>query len=655
MSDLTERIAALSPKKLSLLSRQLREKGETSAGPQVIGRREATDFCPLSFAQERLWLIEQLEPGNHAYNIPDTVRLTGPLDVEAFHRALNEIVKRHEVLRTTFTIIDEQPAQVIAPSLTLPLDVIDLREFPEDERETQALRRIAQEAQRPFDLSEGPLIRALLLRLGEADNVVLLNMHHIVSDAWSVNIFTQEMTTFYRAFAAGVAVTLPELPIQYADFAVWQREWLQDAALEPGLLYWKKQLDGAPPSLDLNTDRPRPAIQSFNGAHETFRLSSALSESLKALSHQQGATLFMTLLAAFQTLLSRYSGQREIVVGTPISGRNRAELEPLIGFFLNILVIRADMNGDPSFNELLSRVRQTCLEAYTHQDVPFEKLVEELQPQRDLSRSPLFQVMFAFENAAAETAAKPGYLTVRPLKFNNETAKYDLTLALVDDGQDLAGTLEYNTDLFETATAARLINHFEQLLEGIAADPHQRISQLPLLTEAERRQLLNERNDTHAPFPSHLCFHHLFESQVELSPDAIALVFEDQSLSYRELNNRANRLAHHLLALGVARESLVGILLQRSAQMVTALLAVLKCGAAYVPLDPAYPRERLSFMIADANLRLLITDQTLPAEFAVPSSTTLLSLAAEQQSISEQSMLNPETPVSPQNLAYVIY
>ena len=654
MSDLTERIAALSPRKLALLSKQLKQRREQSVQPQVIGRRAAKNFCPLSFAQERLWLIEQLEPGNYAYNIPDAIRLVGSLDVEAFHRALNEIVRRHEVLRTTFAIVDERPVQVIAPSLILPLPVIDLRHLPESEREPEARRLIAEEARHPFDLSTGPLLRALLLQLGEADNVVLLNMHHIVYDAWSISIFMREMTTFYQAFSARIQATLPELPIQYADFAIWQRERFQAAALESSLLYWKRHLHGAPQSMDLSSDRPRPASQTLSGAHESFRLPDALTGSLRALSRQKSATLFMTLLAAFQTLLSRYSGQEDLVVGTPISGRNRAELEPLIGFFLNVLIIRTDVSGDPGFSELLGRVREVCLGAFAHQDVPFEKLVEELQPQRDLSRSPLFQVLFTVESAAAGETTRPGNLTVRPLKFNSETSKYDLTLALIDDGQELSGTLEYNTDLFETSTALRMLRHFRRLLEGIVADPQRRVSELPLLSEAERHQLLYEWNDTRAPFPAESCIHQLFEAQVERTPDAIALVYEDERLSYRELNSRANQLAHHLRGMGVGIESLVGILLARSVELIVSVLGVLKAGAAYVPLDPAYPQERLSFMIEDAQVSVLLTQDRL-ADLRPGTAALILRLDTDRTAISQEAMANLFSLLTPEHLVYVIY
>ncbi len=437
-------------------------------------------------------------------------------------------------------------------------------------------------------------------------------MHHIVSDGWSMGILFQELAALYEAYAAGKPSSLPELPIQYADFAVWQRQWLQEEVLEAQFAYWKQQLGSHSPVLELPTDRPRPAVQTFRGARHSLVLPQSLSEGLKVLSRQEGVTLFMTLLAAFNTLLYRYTGQDDIIVGAPIANRNRSEIEGLIGFFTNTLVLRTDLSGNPTFRELLGRVRAVALGAYAHQDLPFEKLVEALHPERDLSHNPLFQVMFILQNAQAEVLTLSG-LTVHPLEVDTGTAKFDLILSMIEGAEGLKGTFEYNTDLFDATTINRMVGHFETLLEGIIADSEQRLSDLPLLTEAERHQLL-AWNETTTDYPKDLCICQLFEAQVERTPEAIAVVFEDQQLTYRELNARANRLAHYLKKRGVGPEVLVGICVERSLEMVVGLLGILKAGGAYVSLDPAYPKERLAFMVEDAQVPVLLTLHRLVAE-----------------------------------------
>nr|QEO74533.1 condensation domain-containing protein [uncultured bacterium] len=454
--------------------------------------------------------------------------------------------------------------------------------------------------------------------------------------------------------SSAMVVSIVVCRFQCADYAVWQREWLQGEVLEHELAYWRTQLAGAPAALELPTDHPRPPVQSFRGAQHSLSIAASLSHSLKALSQREGVTLFMTLLAAFQTLLSRYSGQDEVVVGTPIAGRNRAEIEPLIGFFVNTLVLRTDLAGDPSFSELLRRVREVSLGAYAHQDVPFEKLVEELQPERDMSRSPLFQVMFAFEHAPAQALKVPA-LSLTQVGVENRTAKFDLTLSMLEAGEVLGASLEYNTDLFEPESIERMLRHLHRLLEGIVTDPRQRVSELPLLSEAELHQLLYEWNETATAYPSESCIHQLFEAQVERAPEAVAVVYQEEQLSYGELNRRANQLAHYLRSVGVGPESLVGILLDRSLEMVIALLGVLKAGAAYVPLDPQYPLERLSFMIEDARLSLLLTEAELVCEIRLPDRTKVVCLGAEHELWAAQSGENVSVSLSPSNLAYVIY
>src|SRR5215813_13196004 len=564
----------------------------------------------LSFAQQRLWFIDQLEPQSAVYNVPGALRIRGRLDVAVLELSLNEIVRRHQALRTTFSIVEGQPVQVVSPSLRISLPVGDLTDRPATEREEEARRLAREEAQRPFDLARGPLLRVTLLRLGEQDHVLLLTMHHIVCDGWSMGVLYRELSLLYEAFSKGLPSPLSDLPIQYADFAVWQREWLQGEVLETQLSYWKKQLEGVPAVINLPTDRPRPSLQSYRGARQSFELSEELTSALKILSRKHHVTVFMTLLAAFQTLLHRYTSQHDIVIGSPIANRNRTEIESLIGFFVNTLVLRSDLSGNPSFTGLLARVRNVALGAYAHQDVPFEKLVEEFQPQRSLSHSPLFQVMFVLQNAPP-MVREFGGLTFSSFAVGSETAKFDLTLSMREEAKGLRGSLEYSTDLFDAATIDRMIRHFERLLQGIVAGPDRHISDLPILTDAEKHQLLVEWNNTATDYPHDACIHELFEEQVKKSPDAIAVVFEDQQLTYGELNRRANQLAHYLRKLGVGPEVLVGICMDRSLEMIIGLLGILKAGGAYVPLDPEYPKERLAFMMADTQAPFLLTTRQL--------------------------------------------
>ena len=607
----------------------------------------------LSFAQQRLWFLDQLEPSNPFYNIPAAVRLTGPFNVAVLEQSLNEIVRRHETLRTTFEIVNGAPTQAIAPTLTVPLPIVDLQGVPEEKQSAKVLRLVNEEAQHPFDLSEGPLLRVTLLRLGAEEHVLLVTMHHIVSDGWSMGIFIREFAILYEAFSMGAPSPLPEQPVQYADFAHWQRQWLTGEVLETQINYWKEQLAGAPPVLELPTDCPRPPVQTYRGTHYSFVLPKTLTEKLNGLSQREGGTLFMTLLATFVTLLSRYSNQEDIVVGSPIANRNRREIESLIGFFVNTLVLRTNLKGNPSFLELLQRVQQVALDAYAHQDLPFEQLVDALQPERNLSHSPLFQVMFILQNAPMEKLELPG-LTLTPLEMESITAKFDLTLSMEETDRGLRGTLEYNSDLFDRTTMTKMAKHFQTLLEAIVANPQQRISELPLLSEAERHQLLVEWNDTQAKYPQDQCIHQLFEAQVERLPDAMAVVFEDQELTYRKLNARANQLAHYLQARGVGPEVLVGICVERSLEMVVGLLGILKVGGAYVPLDPHYPQERLSYMLADSGIEVLLTQRDLLK--SLPSHTAqVVCLDRDWEAIEQLSQENLDVGVCSENLAYAIY
>ena len=608
---------------------------------------------PLSFAQQRLWFIDQLITQSDAYHVPLAVRLSGQLNLPALKRALTEIVRRHEVLSTTFSLVDGQPVQVIRPPFEVSLPVRDLSSLSEAERESASARLINEEVQKEFDLAEGPLFRTGLLRLGAEDYILLITMHHIISDGWSMSVLIREVATLYEAFCLGLPSTLQELPIQYVDFAVWQREKWQKEELEEQMAYWEQQLSGAPALLELPTDYARAGSGSGRAANISINLSGQLSDGLKELSRQEGATLFMTLLAAFQILLYRYTGQRDIVVGTPVANRNRTEIEGLLGFFVNTLVLRTNFSNDPSFKELLNRVRQTTLGALAHQDMPFEKLVERLLPERSLNHHPLFQVMFALQNAPAP-AMQLSDLKLSLMKTDVGAAKFDLTLAIMEGQHGLTGGIEYNQDLFRASTIERMAQHFEQLLQAIVANPGMRLSHLPLLTQAEEQQLLFQWNATRTEYPASNCIQGLFEAQVERTPHQVALVYENSQLTYQELNERANRLAHYLRKSGVGEETLVAICMERSVEIVVGLLAILKAGGAYVPLDPNYPSERLGFMLTDSQASRLITQKRFLG--LLPSHQAgVICLDTESAEIASESAGNPPCASIPDNLAYIIY
>ncbi|MBD2494910.1 non-ribosomal peptide synthetase [Nostoc sp. FACHB-280] len=608
---------------------------------------------PLSFAQQRLWFLSQLEPNSPFYNIPAAVRLQGQLNVAALAQSFSEIVTRHEALRTNFVTTAGQVVAAIAPEKPLNLSTIDLSDLETNEQAAKIKHLADLEAQQPFDISRDHLLRVKLLRLSEQEHIVLVTMHHIVSDAWSIGILVQELAALYPAFCDGQPSPLPALPIQYVDFAAWQRQWLQGQVLETQISYWRKQLANAPTVLELPTDYPRPAIQTFQGATYSFELSIELSTALQKFSQQQGSTLFMTLLASFQILLWRYTGQKDIVVGSPIANRNRAEIEGLIGFFVNTLVLRTNLGGNPSFVELLKQVREMALGAYAHQDVPFELLVEQLQPQRDLSHTPLFQVMFVLQNAPMSALKLPG-LTLTPEDSSSDSAKFDLTLYVTETDSGLVASLEYNTDLFKESTICRMASHLQTLLAGIVANPQQRLSELPLLNKSEQHQLLREWNDTAVAYPQHLCIHELFEQQVTKTPDAVAVEFANQQLTYQELNTKANQLAHYLRSLGVKPEVLVGICVERSLDMIIGLLAILKAGGAYIPLDPNYPSERIAYILEDTQAPVLLTQTALLAVMPLHQAKVIC-LDTDWHNISQHSQENLVTDVTPENLAYIIY
>jgi len=625
----------------------------TTATDLPLIKAERPQNLPLSFAQEQIWLLNQLEPNNPFYNEQAALKLHGHLNVVPLEQSLNKIIARHEDLRTNFRTINEQPVQVIADSLTLSVPVVDLTELPESEREIACQQLATAESTRPFDLASSPLIRASVVKLTEVEYVLLLTIHHIVFDGWSMGVLMQELATVYSALCNNLSPELPELPIQYADFAIWQRQWLQTEALQTQLDYWKQLLKNAPTLLELPTDRPRPAIQTFRGALQNVEFSVELSKALANFSRQEGATLFMTLFAAFVTLLYRYTGSDDIVVATPIAKRDRLELEGLIGFFVNTLVLRTDLSGNPSFQQLLNRVRQLTLQAYAHPDLPFEELVKALQPQRDLSHTPLFQVMFVLENAPISEVELTG-LTVSPLATERTTAKFDLTLFIKNTTNGLVGVWQYNTDLFDASTIERMAGHFVTLLESIVTNPQQQISQLPLLTQVEQQQLLVEWNNTQVDYSLDKCIHQLFEEQVQRTPDTVAVEFGNQQLTYYQLNCRANQLAHYLKSLGVKADVLVCLCVERSLEMIVGLLGILKAGGAYVPLDPNYPNERLSFMLEDAQVQVLLTQHSF-LERLPQHQAKLVCLDTDAQLISQSSQDNCTTGVQTNNLGYVIY
>jgi len=651
--EILKRRSKLSSNQRELLEKRLRGEVDSRSRLEVIPRRSQTTPAPLSFAQQRLWFLHQLDPSNPSYNELASIQLTGALNVVALEQSLNEIVRRHEALRTTFEMLEGQAVQVIHPTVTVTLPVVNLSQLQETKRKAEVEWVTTEVCQKPFDMASGSLFRLTLLQTGELEYLLLFVIHHIAVDGWSIGVLFQELAVLYKAFSTGKTSPLPELCVQYADFAVWQRQWMQRELQKTQLSYWKQQLAGVPDVLALPTDHPRPAVQSFRGAIASFKLSPSLSDMLRSLSNREGGTLFMTLLAAFQSLLYRYTGQEDICIGSPIANRNQTETHGLIGCFVNTLLLRTHLSGNPSFLELLNRVREVCVGAYAHADIPFEQLVEELQPERNLSHMPLFQVAFAWQEDFQKDLKLSG-LTLNLLSTHSQTAKFDLTLHVVDAKPELKVLLEYNTDLFNAKTITRMGEHFRTLLEGIVAYPQARLSDLPLLTAVELHQQLVEWNDTSTNYPADACIHELFEAQVERSPDAIAVVYEDEQLTYRELNARANQLAHYLRSLGVGPEVLVGICVERSPNMVVGLLGILKVGGAYIPLDPAYPRQRLAFMLSDAQPAVLLSQERL-VERLPEHSAQVVCLDSDWHSIAHNSQENPVSTLKANNQAYVIY
>nr|NCS25718.1 amino acid adenylation domain-containing protein [Microcystis aeruginosa BS13-02] len=608
---------------------------------------------PLSYAQQRLWFLDQLEPNSPFYNISLALHLTGSLQVDVLEKSLQEIIQRHESLRTNFATIEGNPVQIIKPESNWQLTLVNGNDSPKYREEQEIKKWLEIHSHQPFDLANDSLIRATLLKLSDTEHFLLICLHHIVSDGWSMGVFIEELTTLYNAYTKGLEPLLQELPIQYADFAIWQREYLQGEIRQNQLNYWQKQLAAAPALLHLPTDYPRPLQQSFQGDRIKCILSPELSQGLNKLSREKGVTLFMTLLTAFQTLLYRYTGQTDILVGTPIANRTRSELAGLIGFFVNTLVLRTDLARNPSFSELLKQVRETATDAYDHQDLPFEMLVEALQPERNMSYTPLFQVMFGLDNEIVDSIDLEGIKATRqPLEF--KTAKFDLSLSIQVKEARLTAIWEYNTDLFDKSTIERLSGHFVNLLTGIIANPEQTVSQLPLLTESERNQLLFDWNQTETDYKNDLCLHQLFEQQVKQNPQAIAVKLEDEFLTYEELNCKANQLAHYLQSLGVKSESLVGIFVERSLEMIIGILGILKAGGAYVPLDINYPQERITYLIEDTQLSIVLTQSKFLEQLPKFIPNTIC-LDQDWSTIAKQSTVNPLVAVEQHNLAYIIY
>jgi amino acid adenylation domain-containing protein len=623
-----------------------------AAPPLVPAARDPRRGLPLSFAQERLWFLEQMRPGTPLYNVPMGLWMRGTLDVSALRRALDELARRHESLRTVFRAPHGSPVQEVLPAAPVETCFLDLTRVAAGAREGAALRAAADGAERPFDLAAGPPLRASLLRVAPDEHLLVLVVHHVVSDLWSVGILFRELSALYGAGVRGEPSPLPGPRLQYADFAVWQREWLRGEALERQTAYWRGRLAGAPP-LELPTDRPRPAVQGSGGAVHRFHVAAPLAAELRALAGREGATLFMVLLAAFDVLLSRYADQEDVLVGSPVSGRSHEELEGVVGFLTNTLVLRARLPRGLGFGGLLGQVRETLLDAYAHQDLPFEKLVEELGTDRSLDRSPLFQVLFTLQNAPGGPLSLAG-LELEPVGLASGTSKFDLTFLAREAEGGVAVAVEYATALFDPATVGRMAEHFGVLLEGAAADPARPVHALPLMRPAEERRVVSEWNATGAAYPADLCVHHLLLERVRRTPEAVAVASRGERVTYAELDRRSGRLARYLGRLGVSADSRVGLCLERSPELVTAVLAVLKAGGAYVPLDPAYPAERLDAMVRDAGMRVLLTTSGL-ADSLPRTGARLVLLDAEREAIGRESPDGPAVPVHPDNLAYVIY
>ncbi|MBV9787113.1 MAG: amino acid adenylation domain-containing protein [Chloroflexi bacterium] len=654
METIANRIASLSPEKRALLARQLQKPKSTSDRPPLVAQPRTSRILPLSFAQERQWFLNQWDSESALYTIAYAVRYLGPLDVGVLQRAVDQVVARHEILRTTFATVDGVPQQVIAEHGSIPITQIDISDLPAAEREQRAALLATAEVQRPFDLANGPLIRMSLIRMSPHEHVQTLAVHHIIYDGWSAGVMIREIAELFAALSAGQSHRLPALPVQYADVALWQRRWLTGETLEQHLNYWKQQLGGTLPALTLPSDRPYPPVLSDSGARCRRMLPPALVQALKTFNDEQGVTLFMTLLAAWKTLLYRYTRQDDILVGTPVAGRTLAQTEPLIGYFANTLVLRSDLGGDPTFSEVLQRVRTTALAAYNHQDLPFEKVVEALQPERSLSHSPLFQVMFVLQNDQIKTL-ETADLTVVPFAVETGTAKFSLTLEASQIDGDLALALEYKTDLFDAPTIERMLDQYQTLLSSIVSQPSLPISRLALLTAEQRQQMIETWHVVDTDRSRQQCLHEIFSAQATATPDAVAVTYQQTSITYGELDLRSNQVAQYLHTLGITPgEALIGLCVEPSIEMIVGILGILKAGGAYVPIDPAYPAERIAFVLEDAQVKVLLTQSQLVGK--LPQHTAqIVSLDGDQPLIAQQPTTNLAAAMSPDYVAYVIY
>lgn len=664
MSDQLDSHRDLTPQeKRALLERLLREKAakaslqdadkSTHRSPITPVSRDQKYF-PLSSAQQRIWLLDQFEPGTPTYNIPFSLRLEGTLDLEALEATFNEIVKRHEPLRTNFRIENEQPVQEILPARPITVRLINLDSIPKSSREVELERLVQEEVRRPFDLEKDLKMRIALLRTDPEDHLLVVTLHHISSDGWTLGVLLKEFISLYNAFSSGKPSPLANLNIQYVDFVYWQQKWFAGDVFDRQLDYWKNRLHAAPSLLELPTDRPRPPMQSYHGDRHLFRFPLELTDSLKSFSRKEGCTLFMTLLAAFQTLLFRYTGQEDISIGSPVAGRSLPEVSNLIGLFINTIVLRADLSNNPTFREFLGQVRNTTLSAYEHSDLPFEKLVEELQPVRSLSYPPIFQVMFVLQNTPFP-ALKLDSLQITSFKeLSTGTSKFDLYLSLMEFDGGLVGELEYNTALFDPGTIARMAGHFESLVQNLIKAPDKPLSEINFLPDVESQLILRTWNQTQMPYAS-CCIHHMFEIQAQRTPDKTAVVFENTRITYQNLDRRANQLAHYLQMTGVQPETIVGLFMDRSVNMIVGLLGILKAGGAYLPLDPAFPADRLEFMLVDSQTPILLTQENLSNTLSVNERVKVVRIDSEWPEISKSSDEPCLSSVQPENLAYVIY
>ena len=622
----------------------------------ALGKQQRPERLPLSYAQQRLWFLDRLGGGSREYNVPGALRMRGVLNAKALEKAVNTIVQRHEILRTHFEEIDGEAVQVIAPKVWLGLEIEDLSGLEQERQKEEVSVALAQQWQEGFDLERGPLLRVKLLKLGEEEHILLRTFHHVVYDGWSERVFHWELMELYEAFRKGEENSLPELQVQYADFTLWQRQWMKAEWLAAELEYWKKQLAGIPEGLELVTDRARPAVQTFAGGLLRGNVSGEVTKKLKQWSRKQQATLYMTMLAGLGVLLARYSGQQDIVVGSPIANRQEEELEGLIGFFVNTLVMRVKLDGGKSFAEMVGEVKKTALEGYQHQDVPFERLVEELAPQRSLNRTPLFQVVFAYQSAPpTEDEEGTGSLRFEAVVGDEIRVRFDLEIHAQEQDGEISTDWVYNRDLFDPWRIQQMARHYQVVLEAVAANPQLEIGNIDLLEENERKQILEEWNHTHRDYPHVVRLTELLEEQAERSPSAIAITCQGKDLSYKELNDRANQLARYLIKQGVGPETRVGICVERSIEMVIGLLGIWKAGGAYVPLEPNYPDDRLKLIVKDAEIRFLVTEQQLADRFSDQPSLRVIDLDKDWEAIAQQSVENIQVQLTSDHAAYVIY